>query len=69
MFLCVKVSWDLEEELEWHLATATWYISPDGDGSDGGSCGYYALVDQKPHRASAGIVSLILFKGGEGCGE
>lgn len=36
VFFCVKVSWALEaEELEWHPATATWYGSPDGDGSDG----------------------------------
>jgi hypothetical protein len=36
VFLCVKVILALEEEeLEWHPATATWYGSPDGDGSDG----------------------------------
>ncbi|GLJ40741.1 hypothetical protein SUGI_0842190 [Cryptomeria japonica] len=56
------------EELEWRPATATWYGSPDGDGSDGGACGYGGLVDQKPLKARVGAVSPILFKGGEGCG-
>lgn len=52
----------------WHPATATWYGSPEGDGSDGGACGYGSLVDVKPFRARVGAVSPVLFKGGEGCG-
>nr|XP_043636430.1 expansin-B3-like [Erigeron canadensis] len=52
----------------WLPATATWYGSPEGDGSDGGACGYGSLVDVKPFRARVGAVSPILFKGGEGCG-
>ncbi|KAG9138975.1 hypothetical protein Leryth_025406 [Lithospermum erythrorhizon] len=52
----------------WKPATATWYGSPEGDGSDGGACGYGSLVDVKPFRARVGAVSPILFKGGEGCG-
>ncbi|KAH7843589.1 hypothetical protein Vadar_018475 [Vaccinium darrowii] len=52
----------------WYPATATWYGSPDGDGSDGGACGYGSLVDVKPLRARVGAVTPILFKGGEGCG-
>ncbi|KAF5934984.1 hypothetical protein HYC85_026113 [Camellia sinensis] len=52
----------------WYPATATWYGSPDGDGSDGGACGYGSLVDVKPLRARVGAVSPVLFKGGEGCG-
>ncbi|KAK1396248.1 Expansin-B16 like [Heracleum sosnowskyi] len=52
----------------WLPATATWYGSPDGDGSDGGACGYGSMVDVKPYRARVGAVSPILFKGGEGCG-
>ncbi|KAL8145673.1 hypothetical protein AgCh_003714 [Apium graveolens] len=52
----------------WLPATATWYGSPDGDGSDGGACGYGTMVDVKPYRARVGAVSPILFKGGEGCG-
>lgn len=52
----------------WKPATATWYGSPEGDGSDGGACGYGSLVDVKPFRARVGAVSPVLFKGGEGCG-
>ncbi|KAL4573101.1 hypothetical protein LXL04_019895 [Taraxacum kok-saghyz] len=52
----------------WRPATATWYGSPEGDGSDGGACGYGSLVDVKPFRARVGAVSPILFKAGEGCG-
>lgn len=55
-------------EPHWYPATATWYGSPDGDGSDGGACGYGSLVDVKPLRARVGAVSPVLFKGGEGCG-
>ncbi|KAJ6878171.1 hypothetical protein NC651_030802 [Populus alba x Populus x berolinensis] len=55
-------------DLHWKPATATWYGSPDGDGSDGGACGYGSLVDVKPLRARVGAVSPILFKNGEGCG-
>ncbi|KAG0457066.1 hypothetical protein HPP92_021895 [Vanilla planifolia] len=52
----------------WLPATATWYGSPDGDGSDGGACGYGSLVDVRPLRARVGAVSPVLFKDGEGCG-
>ncbi|KAF7145451.1 hypothetical protein RHSIM_Rhsim04G0067800 [Rhododendron simsii] len=52
----------------WYPAAATWYGSPEGDGSDGGACGYGSLVDVKPLRARVGAVSPVLFKGGEGCG-
>ncbi|XP_061945656.1 expansin-B3-like [Populus nigra] len=55
-------------DLHWKPATATWYGSPDGDGSNGGACGYGSLVDVKPLRARVGAVSPILFKNGEGCG-
>ncbi|KAG8037929.1 hypothetical protein GUJ93_ZPchr0024g29087 [Zizania palustris] len=52
----------------WHPATATWYGSADGDGSDGGACGYGTLVDVVPMKARVGAVSPVLFKDGEGCG-
>ncbi|KAF3444156.1 hypothetical protein FNV43_RR13846 [Rhamnella rubrinervis] len=52
----------------WQPATATWYGSPEGDGSDGGACGYGSLVDVKPLRARVGAVSPVLFRNGEGCG-
>ncbi|CAD6250124.1 unnamed protein product [Miscanthus lutarioriparius] len=53
---------------EWHPATATWYGSAEGDGSDGGACGYGTLVDVVPMMARVGAVSPVLFKSGEGCG-
>ncbi|ANM68129.1 expansin B3 [Arabidopsis thaliana] len=52
----------------WLPAVATWYGSPNGDGSDGGACGYGTLVDVKPLHARVGAVNPILFKNGEGCG-
>ncbi|CAM8880149.1 unnamed protein product [Rhodiola kirilowii] len=52
----------------WQPATATWYGAPEGDGSDGGACGYGSLVDVKPFRARVGAVSPVLFQGGIGCG-
>ncbi|KAI0500008.1 hypothetical protein KFK09_018216 [Dendrobium nobile] len=55
-------------DAHWQPATATWYGSPDGDGSDGGACGYGSLVDVRPMRARVGAVSPVLFKDGEGCG-
>ncbi|MQL88635.1 hypothetical protein Taro_021196 [Colocasia esculenta] len=55
-------------DAHWHPATATWYGSAEGDGSDGGACGYGTLVDVRPLRARVGAVSPVLFKDGEGCG-
>ncbi|CAF2131774.1 expansin-B3-like precursor [Brassica rapa] len=52
----------------WLPAVATWYGSANGDGSDGGACGYGTLVDVKPFHARVGAVNPILFKNGEGCG-
>ncbi|KAK8944255.1 Expansin-B16 [Platanthera zijinensis] len=56
------------KDAHWQPATATWYGSPDGDGSDGGACGYGSLVDVRPLRARVGAVSPVLFKNGQGCG-
>ncbi|CAN4103333.1 unnamed protein product [Withania somnifera] len=55
-------------DTHWYPATATWYGSPEGDGSTGGACGYGSMVDVRPFRARVGAVSPILFKNGEGCG-
>ncbi|XP_074312266.1 expansin-B3-like [Silene latifolia] len=55
-------------DIHWKPATATWYGEPNGDGSDGGACGYANLVDVKPFKARVGAVSPILFRNGEGCG-
>ncbi|KAJ3680349.1 hypothetical protein LUZ60_016627 [Juncus effusus] len=66
-FLSSSNSFPIADQ-QWHPATATWYGSPDGDGSDGGACGYGSLVDVMPYKARVGAVSPILFKDGEGCG-
>ncbi|KAF8704032.1 hypothetical protein HU200_031517 [Digitaria exilis] len=55
-------------DMEWRPATATWYGDAEGDGSDGGACGYGTLVDVVPMKARVGSVSPVLFKDGEGCG-
>ncbi|XP_066345555.1 expansin-B17-like isoform X2 [Miscanthus floridulus] len=55
-------------DMEWRPATATWYGEAEGDGSDGGACGYGTLVDVVPMKARVGSVSPVLFKDGEGCG-
>ncbi|CAH9071477.1 unnamed protein product [Cuscuta epithymum] len=56
------------EDPNWYHAAATWYGSAEGDGSDGGACGYGTMVDVQPLRARVGAVSPSLFKEGEGCG-
>lgn len=65
---CMLLSSAAALATHWTPATATWYGSPEGDGSDGGACGYGSMVDVKPFRARVGAVSPVLFKGGEGCG-
>ncbi|XP_028807916.1 expansin-B3 [Neltuma alba] len=52
----------------WHPGTATWYGDPEGDGSNGGACGYGSLVDVKPMKARVGAVGPVLYMNGEGCG-
>ncbi|KAJ8436839.1 hypothetical protein Cgig2_018935 [Carnegiea gigantea] len=52
----------------WNPAVTTGYGDPDGNGSNGGACGYGSLVDVQPFKARVTAVSPILFKNGEGCG-
>ncbi|TXG55187.1 hypothetical protein EZV62_020443 [Acer yangbiense] len=71
VFECLFVSAQVKHlvsDPHWRPATATWYGSAEGDGSDGGACGYGSLVDVKPLRARVGSVSPVLFKNGVGCG-
>eukprot|EP00250_Pteridium_aquilinum_P003243 c13563_g1_i1 orf=79-888(+) len=51
----------------WLPATATWYGSPQGDGSDGGACGYGRLA-KTPYGTHVSAASPVLFRNGKGCG-
>ncbi|MCO5576494.1 hypothetical protein L7F22_030304 [Adiantum nelumboides] len=51
----------------WQPASATWYGSPAGAGSDGGACGYGSL-ENTPYGFSISSGSPVLFQGGKGCG-
>eukprot|EP00253_Pinus_taeda_P018927 PITA_18927 len=57
-----------EAETNWQPATGTWYGDANGDGSDGGACGYKILVKRTPFQSKVAAVSSDLFKEGKGCG-
>ncbi|GLJ30670.1 hypothetical protein SUGI_0607340 [Cryptomeria japonica] len=54
----------------WQEGTATWYgpPPPDGDGSEGGACGYGGLVKTNMFNSRIAAVGPALFVEGKGCG-
>ncbi|KAH8936135.1 hypothetical protein BDL97_17G068300 [Sphagnum fallax] len=52
---------------EWKPAGGTWYGDPDGDGSDGGACGY-GVLSTSPYGSSIAAGNSPLFLNGSGCG-
>nr|GEY53224.1 RNA-directed DNA polymerase, eukaryota [Tanacetum cinerariifolium] len=52
----------------WADAAATWYGSPDGFGSDGGSCGYGTAVSQAPFSSMVTGIGPSLYNNGKECG-
>ncbi|XP_020229490.1 expansin-B3 [Cajanus cajan] len=52
----------------WFPGHATWYGEPEGDGSNGGACGYGKLVNSKPMKGRVSAGAPVLFQKGKGCG-
>ncbi|CAH9121261.1 unnamed protein product [Cuscuta epithymum] len=68
-FFAAAVSLRGVEDWNWYHGHSTWYGSPEGDGSNGGACGYGIMVDAYPLKARVGAVSPEVFDGGEACGN
>ncbi|XP_057530960.1 putative expansin-B2 [Amaranthus tricolor] len=52
----------------WSPASATWYGSPNGAGSNGGACGFTDTVEKAPYSSMVSAAGNSIYSYGEGCG-